>query len=356
MLLAHAAHACTGITLYGEDGTIVRGRTVEWGPFDMKGRLDIVPRGCSFKSQTMPDGKPGHHWVSKYGMVGTSALGRSVYADGINEAGLSAGTFYLPGFTEYADYDPKSASNSIAGIDIIGFVLTQFKTVDEALDGLQKIRVVEVKDEKLGKPFPLHFYILEPSGKSVVVEFIEKKLHSFNAPLGVITNSPTYDWHLTNLRNCINLSATGLPMKKLEGVDLAPLGAGSGMIGLPGDFTPPSRFVRAVAFSQTARKTEGDYDTVRETFRVLDNFNVPLGAAEGGQHIKASSDKLYSATQWTTAADLKNLVFYYHTQNSRRVRRVDLKKIDFTKIGKEIISQPLDESRNEKFEDLTPKP
>lgn len=349
-----ASWACTGITLYGDDGTIVRGRTVEWGPFDLQGALDIVPRGAVFNAQTMPDGKPGHRWVAKYGMVGTSAIGKPIMVDGINEAGLSVGALYLPGFTEYADYDPQKADNSIDGLDVVGFLLTQFKIADEAIAGLRKIDVVGVINKQLGIPYALHFQIEDPSGKIFVVEFVGKQMEVYDAPLGVITNSPTYDWHLTNMRNYINLSAVAWPEKKLDGETLKPLGAGSGMIGLPGDFTPPSRFVRAVAFSQTARKTTGGYDTVREVFRVLDNFNVPVGAAEGSQHKAQSDDFLYSATQWTTAADVKNLKFYYHTQYSRRVREIDLKRIDFSKMGTDIISHPLDESLKEDIQDLTP--
>ena len=331
------SHACTGILLVGKDGTVVRSRTIEWGPFDLKGRLDIDPRGHVFKAQTMPDGKVGHSWKSKYGMVGTSALGRALYGDGINEVELSVGAFYLPGFSSFPDYNPKQAKSSIAPTDVAGFLLTQFRNV-----------------KSVGFPFPLHWIVTEPSGKSIVIEFVKKKMVIYDAPLGVITNSPPYDWHITNLRNYVNLSALSLPAKKIDGLNFAPLGAGSGMIGLPGDFTPPSRFVRAVAFAKSARKTEGGYDTVRETFRILDNFNVPLGAAEGTGTAPKKKDVLYSATQWTTAADLTNRVLYYHTQFSRRVRKVDLKKIDFTKLGGKMITRPLDKTRKEDVLDLTP--
>ena len=111
--------------------------------------------------------------------------------------------------------------------------------------------------------------------------------------------------------------------------------------------------MRAVAFSQTARKTNGGYDTVRETFRILDNFNVPADAAEGAEDSLETNDIIYSATQITSASDLKNKVFYYHTQFNRRVRMVDLKRIDFKKIGSKMISQPADKTREEDILDLT---
>ncbi|MEM9682885.1 MAG: choloylglycine hydrolase family protein [Pseudomonadota bacterium] len=341
------ALACTGITLRGDDGTIVRARTLEWGSFDLKAALDIVPRGYRLSAQEMPDGKAGLSWTAKYGFVGTTGLGRPLFADGLNEKGLSAGLFYLPGFAEYKPYDAALAATSMGPTDLVGYILAQFETLDEVRNGLADIHVVALSEPALGFPAPIHVIVTDPTGKSIVIEPVDQTLKIHDAPLGVITNSPTYDWHVTNLRNYLNLSAISLPEKNVDGIDFKPLGAGSGMIGLPGDFTPPSRFVRAVAFSKTARNTSGGYDTVRESFRILDNFNVPAAAAEGTGHGAGPDDKLLSATQFTTAADLTNLVFYYHTQFSRRVRMIDLKKIDFGKIGDKIISRPLDTSREE---------
>ena len=124
------------------------------------------------------------------------------------------------------------------------------------------------------------------------------------------------------------------------------------MIGLPGDFTPPSRFVRAVAFSKTARPTENGEETVYEVFRILDNFNVPLGAAEGSEH-QQSTEGMRSATIWTSVTDTKNRVLYYHTQHNRRVRMIDLKKIDFESL-REVVHLPLDREKRQDIEDITP--
>ena len=95
--------------------------------------------------------------------------------------------------------------------------------------------------------------VTDTQGKSIVIEFIEGEMKIFENPLGIITNAPTFDWHMTNLRNYVNLSAVTIPNKKIEDLDFAALGAGSGMIGLPGDFTPPSRFVRATPNHQAKR-------------------------------------------------------------------------------------------------------
>jgi len=348
------AWGCTGIMLTGQDGSIVRARTAEWGPFDLETKINIIPRGFTYSAGEMPDGQGGANWTGRFGMVGISMLDHGAPADGINEAGLTAGLFYLPGFTEYQEYDPDLSDNTIPGDLLASYVLSQFETVEEAATGLADVRVVGVVDETLGFPFPFHMLVADRFGGKIVVEYIDGDLTIFDAPLGVITNSPNYDWHMTNLNNYVNLSALGLPEVEASGVTFAPLGAGSGMIGLPGDFTPPSRFVRAVAFSQTARETQGGYDTVREAFRILDNFNIPADAAEGAQDDVQSDDLLYSATQITTAADSLNLVYYYHTMYDRTVHMVDLKQIDFGAMGDEMIVFPTSGDREPTIVDMTP--
>lgn len=352
--LPHRIEACTGITLKAADGSVVFGRTLEWGSFDLKSRLAIVPRGKEFVGTT-PDGKPGLKWQGKYGVVAIDAVEKDVFGDGMNEKGLALGFFYHPGVAEYQEYLSQEASKSLAPTDIPQFILTQFATVDEVRGAMEKVRVVPTVEHVLGIPAPAHFIVTDPSGKSIVIEFLQGKLVIFDNPLGVVTNSPSFDWHLTNLRNYINLSPVALPGKKIEELNFTPLGGGSGMIGLPGDFTPPSRFVRAVAFSKTARSTPDGPETIYEVFRILDNFNVPLGAAEGGAGSAESLKGLRSATPWTAVSDTKNRVYYYHTQHNRRVRQVDLKAIDFNALKGDIVRLPLDKEKAQDIEDRTPR-
>ncbi|WP_299323094.1 choloylglycine hydrolase family protein [Parasphingopyxis sp.] len=352
MTPADLAEACTGITLRGADGTVVRARTMEWASFDLEAEISVFPRGYQFTADNMPDGHRGRSWEARYGMVATTGMGRPVAVDGINEAGLSAGAFYLPGFSEFPPFDPADAENTIAPTDVVAFVLAQYATLDEVREGLDGIRVAALSDPSLGFPAPLHTVVTDRQGNSIVIEIVEQEMRIHDAPLGVITNSPTYDWHMTNLRNYLNLSGTALPHRTAGEIDFAPLGAGSGMLGLPGDFTPPSRFVRAVAFTQNARPTEGGFDTVRESFRILDNFNVPVEAVANSEHAQ-EANLVLSATQFTTAADTRNLRFYYHTMHNRQLRMVDLNEIDFANIGTDVISRPVDPGRDPGVETLS---
>lgn len=353
IMFTATVNACTGIRLSSADKGIVYGRTMEWGAFDLHSRVTIIPRGHEFIGLT-PDGKIGKKWKAKYGVVGLDLLEKVTLADGMNEKGLTAGLFYHPGFAEYPKYDPAKAEMSITAIDVVHFILTQFATIDEVREGMSQIRVVPVVEKSLGIPVDAHFMVTDSQGKSIVIEFADGKMKIFNNPLGVITNAPNFDWHMINLRNYVNLSAVAIPAKKIENMDFSALGAGSGMIGLPGDFTPPSRFVRAVAFSQTAHPTETSDETVYELFRILDNFNLGLGTAEGSDIGHGGTSKLRSSTLWTTAFDTKNNILYYHTQHNRRVRMVDLATIDFSAIGNSIIYIPLDQKKEQDVVDITP--
>lgn len=342
--------ACTGITLKAKDGAVVYGRTMEWGSFDLNSQVVVYPRGHKFTAHT-PDKKPGVTWKGTFGFVGLDGLDAEVTLDGMNEKGLAVGGFYHPGFAEYQKYDPQKANECMGPADVIAYLLSTCATVDEAKAAIAKVRVTPVVASAIGMAPPAHYLVTEPNGKAVVIEYLKGELKLFDAPLGVITNAPAYDWHETNLRNYINLSPVALPGKKIEDLDFKPLGGGSGMIGLPGDFTPPSRFVRAVAFSKTARPTPTGEETVYELFRILDNFNVPLGAAEGEG--EATTKGMRSSTIWTTVWDTKNQVLYYHTQNNRRVRKVDLSKIDF-RSAQEKVRFPLDKVKSQDIEDVTP--
>jgi len=355
---------CTGITLIAQDGSAVYGRTMEWGSFDLESRLAIVPPGTPFQGSIPDRERTGMSWTTNLGFVGLDVLEKDMFADGMNQAGLACGMFYHAGYASYEDYDSSNAATSLCATDLVQYILGQCSSLAQVRTALEKVHVVPVPEPALGNPpppAPVHFMMVEPSGAALVVEFLDHKMHLIDAPLRVITNAPEYAWHMTNLRNYVNLSPVALPTGELGGLNFSPLGAGSGMIGLPGDFTPPSRLVRAVAFTQTARPTKDAEETLYEHFRIMDNFNAPLGEGQGyrGSGDRTSPPKmpqalLRSFTQWTTAADTRGRVYYYHTQDNRRVRKVSINDIDFSEL-KGIQRFPLDTPKAQDIEDLTPR-
>ncbi len=322
-LAAAPALACTGITVKARDGAVIHARTLEFAQ-DLHSHVLMIPRGYALVSPG-PGGKPGLTWKAKYAALGMNFLGETNLADGMNEKGLAAGLFYLPSFAKYQEVSPGDQDKCLAPWDVPVWLLTNFAGVDEVRAALPKVTVWPGILPELGKtPVPLHFIVTDKSGKSLVIEYVGGRLNIYDNPLGVITNSPTFDWHLTNLRNYVNLSANNVAPVKLQGISLYPTGEGSGMLGLPGDITPPSRFIRAVAFTQAALPMANGHDAAGQAFRLLDSFYITRGMSRAIEDGKPS----YDHTQWMDACDLKNLKFYFATYENLVPKMVDFKKLD----------------------------
>lgn len=331
-----SALACTGISLRSTDGAVVAARTVEWALGDANhDQFVISPRGHQFLGQT-PAGLTGKRWTSKFGFVSLMAYGQPFGPDGMNETGLYVGMYYFPDFMSLEPFDPAQAGRSMSVGDFMQWLLSSFSTVDEVREAIADVRVVNVEDPRFGgAPLPFHWKIADASGASIIVEIVDGgQVRIYDAFLGVVTNSPSYDWHLVNLRNYVGLAQGSRAPIEIDGRRFAPLGGGSGLLGLPGDFTPPSRFVRAAVLTATARPLADAQDAIFEAFRILDNFNIPIGATAptGGQ-----AKDITGATQITTASDLTNRILYFHTFANREVRKIDLNKIDFSKPGQRVI-------------------
>ncbi|MDZ4197842.1 MAG: linear amide C-N hydrolase, partial [Kiritimatiellia bacterium] len=312
------AGACTGLSLRSEDGAVIAARTVEWALGDANhDTLVVFPRGHTFTALT-PDGENGLTWKGPYGFVSLTAYGQEYGPDSMNEAGLYVGVYYFPGYASFAPYEAAQANRSLSVGDFMRWMLSSFKSVAEVKANLNEVRVVNVEDPRFGgAPLPFHWKIADETGAAIILEIVEGgQVKVYNALLGVIANAPDYGWHLANLRNYLGLAGAPKEPIALDGRQLSPFGGGSGLMGLPGDFTSPSRFVRAVALTASTRPLATAEDAVFEAFRILDNFNIPVGAT-------ASQDKvardIASATQITTASDLKNRILYFHTMDNRQI-------------------------------------
>jgi len=349
LLAAPVTEACTGITLTAQNGDVCYGRTMEWGAFDLDSRIVVYPRNYRFQATAPAMMK----WTGQYGVVGLDLLEKGDLADAINEKGLTGGMFYHPDFADYAPFDPAKADRTLGPLDVLQYTLSTCSTVKEVREAMAKVEVAPIFEAAIHMPPQVHFIFSDPSGDQVVIEWENQKIKYYDTPLGVITNAPGYDWHMTNLRNYIKMSSDSAPDQTLKKLKLSQLGNGSGMLGLPGDFTPPSRFVRASEFTATARNTPDGAETIYEMFRILDNFNLPVGMGEGSAdaHLKG----MRSSTLWTTSYDLSARKLYYHTQNNRTVQMVDLNKIDFAKLDK-VLASPLDLKKEQLILDRTPQP
>jgi choloylglycine hydrolase len=323
LMAATPTLACTDVRLVAGDGSPMTVRTMEFA-VDLGSEVQIVPRGVHFTSPA-PSGD-GLKWTSKYGFVAMNAWNQPAATDGLNEKGLGFGALYLPGETKYQDVGVGDGARALSNARFGNWVLSNFSNVDEVRNALSDVIVWGETVPQLGSYTPLHYAIHDASGKSIVIEFVDGKVHVYDNAVGVLTNSPTYEWHLQNLRNYVNLTPDNAPPIKLGNVTYAGTGQGSGLHGLPGDPTPPSRFVMAAATAYLADKPKDAAEALIVAEHLINRVDIPKGLvrdySSGG---KPTGDY----TQWTTFRDHANLVYYWKTYNDPGLKAVDLATLDF---------------------------
>jgi choloylglycine hydrolase len=320
---ATPGQACTGISLDAGDGALIRGRTLEFGlPVDSS--ILVIPKGQALTGH-LPDGGDGIAYTTKYGMVGANMFGLTGYLDAVNDQGLGAGLFYFPGFADYPPVTPENAGRALAPHEFVVWLLGSFATVEEVKAGLADVVIVATKTPGLGSPegsvAPSHYFVRDASGKAIAIEPVGGTLVVHDAPLGVMTNSPPYDWHMTNLNNYVNLTVSDVEKATLGAVALEAMSSGTGLGGLPGDFSSPSRFVQASFFAANATPSASGEDAVLTAFHILNQFDIPPGSvsnsAVGGKAVAET-------TEWTGVTDLTNRRWYFRTFEDQSIRVVDL--------------------------------
>lgn len=335
---AHASIACTGISLTAADGSYIQARTIEWAYGPLKSEYVIIPRGEELQSYT-PTGANGLRFKARYGVVGLAVVEREFIAEGINEVGLSAGLFFFPRYGSYEAYDSAYDAHTLADLQMVQWLLTQCATIDEVKSAVERVRIVGLE-----KTAVVHWRIGDPTGRQVVMEIVDGKVCFYDNRVGVLTNAPGYEWQVANLENYVNLRPGSAANLTLGEVTLEPLGGSSAMLGLPGDFTPPSRFVRAAFFRNTAPRRATGIETVLQAFHLLNNFDVPIAIEN------PTDSTLPSATQWTSAIDLTSRTVYYKTAYNSAIRSIALANIDFDNVT--YASYPLDEVVREHITEL----
>lgn len=322
LFATHHISACTGIRLTADDGASVSGRTIEFGEA-LDTKVAVIPKNYTFTGKA-PKGD-GLVYHSKYAAVGIYCFDYQVLMDGINEMGLVAASFYFPGYANYSDITEENQSKALSPVEFPNWILTQFATLEEVKAALSSVVIGPTVTKGWGEtPPPFHYIVYDKSGDSLVIEPLDGKLVVYESKIGTITNSPTFDWHMTNLRNYINLTTFDAKPITLRGVELAPFGQGSGMVGLPGDFTPPSRFVRAAIFSSTATPSQDSQSAVYQAFHILNQFDIPIGIVN--QKVDGIVKTDY--TQLTSVKDPKELRYYFKTYQDQTIQFIDLNHFD----------------------------
>src|SRR3990167_1811877 len=319
-----SAIACTDFRLTAKDGTVFIARSMEFAE-DLQSNLRTSTRGRQFTT-VAPNNKPGLAWKAKYGYLYLDSFNQDFTLDGMNETGLSFEALYLPGEAEYQVVPAGSEAKGLSYLNIGDWILSNFQTAEEVRNALPSIFVFAQPLSSMGNiVFPLHFSVFDASGNGIVVEYIKGKLSIYNQ-IGVMTNSPTYDWQVTNLRNYLNLSPYAPNPVVAGNLVFVATGQGAGMVGLPGDVSPPSRFVKMSFMLKTSSVAATASDALNLVQHIINNVDIPAGISRAVSNGKESTE----TTQWVVFKDLSHKMFYYRTYHDMTIRSVSFSKLDFS--------------------------
>ena len=279
----------------------------------------FLPVGSALSS-VLPKG-PGAAWTSTHAALGVATFGSMSIMDGINDAGLMAGAFYFAGQAQYADPATVDPTKSLNSTDVTHYILTTCATIDEALAAIAELTVVNVPVQGWGPDAPpLHYQLIDAQGRHVALEPTQAgSLQVTENPTGAFTNSPDLPFHLLNLTQYMNISPETVQQSTVFGTTVTATGMGSGGLGLPGDYSPPSRFVRAAFFAANHPTPGTTLDGMQELFHLLNAFDIPMGVAKVGD----TAD----FTQVTVARDARELTYAWRSYADQRIRQVSLKQL-----------------------------
>lgn len=327
-----SAIACTDVNVQATNGDVVAGRTMEWA-FPMQWNILYYPKGAKIQLYG-PSGSnmPTTDVVSKYDVIGVgSGVANNTLLEGQNSGGLGLSGNFLPGYTKYSTVDKKD-KYYISILQFGRYILSNYKTVDEVKQNITKYKVFGETVPNLPVEPTVHYLVTDRSGNSIVIEFINGQMKVYDKTLGVMTNAPTYDWHLINTRNYVSLSNDRDTVVKTEMFgDVTGYSQGNASFGLPGDYTSSSRFVKVAFLNHYATKAKNATDAVNLTDHILNTVDIPFGVVASKQNGKVTTDY----TQWIAIKDLQNNQLYF----ADYANRSNLVIIDMNKLAsnKEVV-------------------
>ena len=288
----------------------------------------IMPRGAVLDFS--------REWASVYhfAIIGTAIVvdGIPLFFDAINEKGLAVAALNFPNIAVYANY--RINTHNVASFELIPWILARCDSVSAAIRLLKDTNVTSDSFSPSLPSTPLH-WLISDSRESITVEPTEKGLEIHKNPFGVLTNAPEFRFHSMNASNYMKVSSSAPENTLCPSVELEPYSRGMGSIGLPGDVSSASRFVRAVFAKNHTVHAQSETEAVSRFFHLMETVAQPLGLA------KSPSGKPV-CTLYTSCACTQSKTYYYTTYADRRIRAV---RLDEHSIG---LSRPQIFPRGEK--------
>jgi choloylglycine hydrolase len=321
------ADSCTVFRLKADDGTIIVGRSMEFA-VDLKYDVIVVPRNKAYVSPAT-NGEEGFAWKTRYGYVGIASFGMDYgLSDGMNEKGLAIGVLWFESDMKWQDVAPGERKFALAQAMVGDWILGNFVSVEDVKREIQKLKVFKYTDPKTKISPTVHFIVYDANGGCIVIEYEDGMCNIYDNPLGIMTNAPRFPWQLTNLRQYVGMTSGKPEPYQISGFIFSATGHGSGMFGLPGDLTPPSRFVRLAVLTRFSDIQPDAERTLNLAQHIINTFDIPFGLVT--DTLPDKKTVLKESTQWVTFRDLTKRIVYFRTYDNQNLRKIDLNKLDFS--------------------------
>ncbi len=317
---------CTAATYKTKDHYF--GRNLDY-EFSYSETVTVTPR--SFPLKFRRRGTIERHFA----MIGMAFVQENypLYYDATNEHGLSMAGLNFPG---NADYKPEAKGlDNVTPFEFIPWILCQCKTVAEARVLLAKMSLLNEDFSPSLKLSPLHWMISDRD-ESIVVESVKDGLKVYDNPVGVMTNNPTFDFHMLNLANYMGLTREEPVSRFAEGFEIKPYSRGMGAVGLPGDLSSASRFIKAAFTRLNSMSGETEGESVSQFFHILASVAQQKGCCR--------VEHGFEYTIYSSCCNTDRGIYYYTTYENSRITGVDMHRENLD--GSELVSYPVIEGQD----------
>ena len=313
---------CTAATYKTKD--FYFGRTLDY-EFSYGDEVTITPRNFPFHFREQ--GNLNTH----YAIMGMAHVidNCPLYYDAINEKGLGMAGLNFVGNAVYREQE--EGKDNVAQFEFITWILSQCATVKEARRFVEKINLLNTPfNEKL--PVAQLHWIISDREESITIESVKEGINIYENPVGVLTNNPPFDKQMFNLNNYMHLSAKSPENNFSKDLNLTTYSRGMGAIGLPGDLSSQSRFVRVAFTKMNSFSGDGEMESVSQFFHILNSVDQQRGCCE-------LDDGKYEITLYTSCCNTDKGIYYYTTYNNHQITAVDMHKENLE--GNELVRYPL---------------
>lgn len=304
---------CTAITLTSKSNEVFFGRTMDFS-YDIIPKFFIIPRSFQW---TNPLNDTLITDSYKFIGLGQEIDGLLGFFDGVNEMGFAAAALYFAGYAKYESISSEN-KNSIASINFLHYILGKCSSINDLPNVLKSIHIVGMEDPITNTVAPLHWIATDKSGRCVIIESTNKGVKIINNPIGVMTNSPDFNWHMTNLRNYMETSPNQTEKAQWNNFELTPFGQGGGTSPLPGGFTSPERFIRAAYLKTHIPTPSNSSEAINSCFHILESVSIPKGAV-------ITKNNTYDYTKYTAFINVNTREYFYKTYDDLQIRRKSIK-------------------------------